>query len=86
MKNIGSLLERLSKILNKDQAIKNSVIEAIKKMTGVTLSSESVELKEGILHISSFPAALNEIRLKEERIKDELREVYKISILKIFYK
>jgi hypothetical protein len=87
MKNLSSLLERLSKVLNKDTVIKESVTRVIKEKIGIEIPQENINLnKEGVLEIISSPSANNEIRLKEEYIKTELREVYNISISRIFFK
>ncbi|MCR4279585.1 MAG: hypothetical protein NUV78_02490 [Candidatus Zambryskibacteria bacterium] len=86
MYNLTSLLERFSKLLNKDTALKGSVIGVVKERTGATLSPENINLKEGVLEITASQAVKNEIRLKEDLIRTELKEVYKINILRIFYK
>jgi hypothetical protein len=87
MKNLSSLLERLSKVLNKDTVIKESVTRVIKEKIGIEIPQENINLnKEGVLEIINSPSANNEIRLKEEYIKTELREVYNISISRIFFK
>ncbi len=86
MKNLLSLLERFSRILNKDVFIKESIAKVIEGKTKISLTPDNFLLKEGVLEINSSPVAKNEIRLKEDIIKDELREVHHIFISKIFYK
>lgn len=86
MNNLSSLLERFSKLLNKDTALKGSVIGVVKERTGAILSPGNINLKEGVLEIAASQAVKNEISLKEDQIKTELKEVHKINILRIFYK
>lgn len=86
MKNLLNLLERFSKILDKDQVLKESIQKIIKENTQVSLSTEKINLKEGVLEINTSPAAKNEINLKEEIIKFQLKEIYQISITRIIYK
>lgn len=86
MKNLNSLLERLSRVLNKDELIKSSVVSVLRDSVGVTISTNKINLKEGVLEVEASPAIKNEIKLKEERIKDELKEVYKINLIRILYK
>lgn len=86
MKNLTDLLKRFSQSLNKDTQTKEIVARIILARTGVNLSSEKISLKNGVLEISTSPAAHNEIRLKEEGITQELKEFHKIPILRILYK
>lgn len=86
MKNLLSLLERFSKSLNKDTYTKETISRVIGERVGVPLPLENLSLKEGVLEIRAGAALKNEINLKEEGIKNELREVYKIPVVKILYK
>ena len=54
--------------------------------TKVSLKPESFILKDGVLEIDASAVAKNEIRLKEDLIKDELKGVHNLSISRIFYK
>lgn len=86
MKNLRNLLERFSKSLSKDTLTKDSVIEVIKKLTGITLQEGNISLKEGILEITAGATLKNELRLKEEGFKSELKDAHHLSISKIIYK
>lgn len=86
MKNIFTLLERFTKILDKDRLLKESIINTIQERTRVSLSPEKINLKEGVLEINASSVAKNEIRLKEDSIKDQLKEAYNITISRILYK
>lgn len=86
MENLSKLLERFSKILNRNAATKEIIIKTIENRTRVALPPKNILLKEGILTIEASPSAKNEIRLKEDSILRELGELHNIPIAKIFYK
>ncbi len=86
MKNLLSLLERFSKILNKDVFIKETIARVIEHKTRAVLLPGNLSLKEGVLEIKASAVIKNEISLKEDSIKDELRELHKISISRVLYK
>ncbi|KKW15520.1 MAG: hypothetical protein UY54_C0008G0011 [Parcubacteria group bacterium GW2011_GWA2_50_10b] len=86
MKNLLSLLERFSKALNKDTETKETIAAVIQKRTGAGIPADKILWKDGVLEISASPAVKNEIALKEAAIKDELKEVYRLSVSRIVYK
>lgn len=86
MRNLSSLLERVSKILNKDTFTKEAIISVIKKYTKADIPETSISLKDGVLVITASPSVKNEITLKEKVIQEELRDVYKIFITRFLYK
>lgn len=86
MKNLLTLLERFSKSLNKDSLTKGAIIEVVKKRTQVLLNEENLTLKDGVLEITTGAAAKNELKLKEEGIRSELKEAHRIAISRILYK
>lgn len=73
MKYLSTLLERISKTLNRDELVKGRVVEVVRNYTKVTLNPTKINLKNGVLELETGPAAKNEIRLKEEIIKKELQ-------------
>jgi len=75
MMDLKSLLERLSNSLNKDTKLKDQVIQIIKNHTHIEINPNQINLKDGILEINANPIINNEIRLKENLIKPELRFV-----------
>lgn len=85
MKNLLTLLERFSKSLHKDTLTREAVCEAILHSTGIKLSPDAVTLKDGVLTISASATAKNEMRLKEERIRDELKGA-KVAFSRIIYR
>jgi len=85
MKNIQSLLERISKSLNKDSFQRSIVIEVVAKKTGVTLSPTNIFIKNHILQLTGSPALKNEIRLNEEEILKELRNLHQLPVSKILF-
>jgi len=86
MINLSNLLERFSKSLNKDSWTKETILSTILEKTRVNLPQENVFLKDGVLEIRASASAKNEIMLKEESIKTELKERYQISFSRIIYK
>ena len=80
MIDLKNLLERLSNSLNKDTKLKDQIIQTIKEKTKVQLAPEKINLKDGVLEINTNPIINNEIRLKEDLIKPELK------ISRIIYK
>jgi len=80
MIDLKNLLERLSNSLNKDAKLKDQIIQTIKEKTKVQLAPEKINLKDGVLEINTNPIINNEIRLKEDLIKPELK------ISRIIYK
>ena len=86
MEKLSSLLERFVEILNKGAITKENIAKTIFNIAKVNLNPKNLHLKNGVLEISASAPAKNEIRLKEEIIKAELKEIYKISILRVLYK
>ena len=87
MKDISSLLGRFLKSLGKDTLTKETVLEAIQRATGFVLKPEEVSIKENVLSIElDSPGKKNEIKLKEEKILNEIKERTSQNINKIFYK
>ena len=80
MKNLLSLLGRFRNSLTKDTLLKEQARAVIEEEIHVTLSVESVSLKDGRLEVSASPVVYSEIKLKEEIIKKRL------SLSRIFYK
>ncbi|MBX4206252.1 hypothetical protein KW784_00445 [Candidatus Parcubacteria bacterium] len=85
MKNLLTLLGRFTKSLNKDGLTKGKVAETVLHTTGVKLSPDVISIKEGVLTIQASPAAKNEMRLKEEKIKEALRGLHNIRVSRIIY-
>lgn len=86
MKNLFNLLERFSRSLNKDTLLKETIAHTIFERTNIKINPENLSFKEGVLELKGSPVVNNEIRLKEEGIKTELKELYQINILRILYK
>ncbi|MEK7176174.1 MAG: hypothetical protein AAB695_02240 [Patescibacteria group bacterium] len=73
MKNLLELLDRFSKVLNKNTETKNTIIRIIKEKTNIELKSNQINLKNDVLEIESSPTIKNEIKLKEDFLKQELK-------------
>lgn len=86
MKDLLKLLERFSRSLNKDTNTKETIAQIISQKVGVPFKTECLALKEGVLELTAGAALKNEIRLKEESILTELKEIYKINVTRVIYK
>lgn len=86
MKDLFKLLERFSRSLNQDRAIKEAIARVIGERVGVAFDIERLALKDGVLTLNAGATLKNEIRLKEEAIKDELRETHHILVTRVIYK
>lgn len=85
MQNLQKLLERFSRALDKDGALKSVVIETVQKKTGAQLKKENISLKEGVLEISAGASMKNELKLKESAILEELA-LRGVKIGRVLYK
>lgn len=86
MYNLSKFLERFTKALNKDRDTKETIARIISERVGATFKPEQLALKEGVLELSAGAAFKNEIKLKEEAILAELKEVYKLPVTRVIYK
>ena len=86
MRNLASLLERVSKALNRDRSAKEAIISVIYKHTKASLPGSSLTLRDGVLEVVTSSAIKNEIILKEEVIKDELKGAYEVFVTRFLFK
>ena len=86
MRNLSLFLEKISRALNKDRYIKESVLGSIKEVSGIKLEDTNISLKEGILQINTTPGRKNEIVLKEREIISNLKNSHNINIVKVLYR
>lgn len=85
MKNLLSLLEKFSKILDKDKSIKETVSRVIREKTGAIIQEESVSIRNGVLELALSATVKNEVSLKEQVIKEELSK-HQVFFSRILYK
>ena len=85
MKDLSSLIARISKALGSDTLFKSSVCEAIKECVGGNLLEQDISIKEGVLTLRASPSLKNEIRLKEEKIISCIKEKCGTRIVRILY-
>ena len=85
MENLRSLLERFRESLDKDSLTREVIQEAIRDKTKIEIKKGDLNLKNGILEITTTAAAKNEIVLKESYIKSALIE-RGIKISRIYFK
>jgi len=86
MRNLSSLLERVSKALNRDRSSKEAVVSVIYKYTKAVVPEANLMLRDGILEIITSSTIKNEITLKEKVIKDELKDVYSVFVTRFLFK
>jgi len=86
MRNLLDLLGRFSKSLNRDAFTKEAISNIIFEYTKVRLTPEQIMLKNGVLEITTGATAKNEILLKEEIIKQVLKESQQVSVSRVLYK
>lgn len=84
MRNLASLLERITKSLGKNVVHKEVVLSCLRKI-GMEMSEEDILIKGGTLEIHSTPGKKNFIKMKEAQLLRELKECG-LYINRIFYK
>lgn len=75
MFNIGQYFEKFAKLGLKNEFVKNSVVEVVQKITGITLTFNSIEYKNNSLTIKAHPAIKNTILIKKKEIVENLRSL-----------
>lgn len=86
MKNLGSLLERISRSLNKDSIQRDFIIEVVDRLLSIKLSPNNIFIKNDTLFLDCSPVIKNEIKLKEREILNKLKEIHNLFIEKIIFK
>lgn len=79
MRNLQSLLGRLSQALNRDEDLKKSVISIIKERTSVELPEASIEIRRGEVVVDASPAVKSEVRLKESLILEDIKQRHSLD-------
>lgn len=85
MRNLQSLLERLSETLNRDQELKKLILQIIKERTSLELPESSVELRGPVIEITSSAVVKSEIGLKESLIIEDIKQRHSLD-LRVIYK
>lgn len=85
MRNLSALLNRITSALNKDEITKQVVVDTLKQLTSAQLEENSISIKNGVLEIIASPVVKNEIRMKEEDLKNRLK-LQNIFVTRILYK
>ena len=74
MIEIKDLLSRFSKILQNGEGQKELVIEIIKEMTGISIESKNIKIKNSVIFLNIKPIYKNEIFFKKDKIFSKLKE------------
>ncbi|MBX4200104.1 hypothetical protein KW790_01420 [Candidatus Parcubacteria bacterium] len=85
MKNLDSLLERISKSLGRSVVEKDLVISCLKKVLDISFLAEDISIKNGTLEIHTTPTKKSLIKIKESQILRELNEGG-VRVERVFYK
>jgi hypothetical protein len=86
MKDISSLLKRFSNLLNKKEVDQEVVATVIEGYVGRKPTLKEIFIEGTVLEISTSPIIKNEIRLKEDKILEDLKRVHNIHISRVLYK
>jgi len=73
MIEIKDLLLRFKDILFSEEGKKEVIVNAIKKATHLSINTENMAVKNGIVYLTTKPIYKNEIALKKELILNELQ-------------
>ena len=74
MIEIKDLLERFSGLLKNSEGKKVFIQETIKEFTGISINSEDIKIKNGILFLNIKSIYKNEIFFKKDKIFSKLKE------------
>ena len=75
MFNISSFLNKLSKDINLAELNKKQILEIINKQTELNLPEKSVEIKNNVIYLKTFPAARNKIFIEKNKIIDQISKL-----------
>jgi hypothetical protein len=73
MFDISEYLNKFKKISEGRDFLRNTVSEAIKTISGITVDPKNIEVKEGIARIKEKPIVKTEIFLKKGKIIENLK-------------
>lgn len=76
MIEIKNLLLNFRNLLLSGEVKKGLILEVIKKITGVLIKKEEIEVKNGILYLNTKPIHKNEIFMKQDQVLAELKESF----------
>lgn len=74
MLEIKDLLNRFSKIIETGEGNKKFITETIREITGISIETEDITVKNGIISLKIKPIYKNEIFIKKDQIFSKLKE------------
>lgn len=74
MKELSFYLEKIRKTISSKKENLSFIQNCLTQVAGVTVPSESLSLKDGVLFVSSTPTKKNELFMKKKEILALLRE------------
>ncbi len=85
MENLQSLLRRIKDALGKDSFSKEVIVSCVKDVSGVSLDLKDVLIKGDALYIYTTPVRRSEIRLREVKILDTIKNKTNLNLKRICY-
>lgn len=85
MKDLGDLLNRFKRSLDKDVEGREIVTSVVKEVVGFDIRLEDVSFKANTVRIKTSPAKRSAIKLEDMRILALVRERTKLAIDRIVY-
>jgi hypothetical protein len=64
-KNVGTLLERVTRLLHSKQVFKKAVVKAVADVLGVQILESDVTMENGVVYIKTSPLIKGEIFLQK---------------------
>lgn len=74
MIEVKDLLVRFSGLLQNSEGKKIFIQETIKEVTGISINSEDIKIKNGTIFLNTKPIYKNEIFFKKEEIFSKLKK------------
>lgn len=73
MFNISKYLEKFKKSIESGEVLNESIVEIIKKHTGISLTTNDFEIKNNIIYINSSPIIKNKIFIFKSVLKEDIK-------------
>jgi hypothetical protein len=85
MKDLGDLLNRFKRSLDKDVEGREAVTTCVRDLLGFDIRLQDVTFKAHTIRIKTSPAKRNAIKLEEERLLSLIRLKTNLNIDRILY-
>lgn len=85
MKDLGDLLNRFKRSLDRDIEVREAVAMCVKEVLGFDIRLQDVMLKADTIRIKTSPAKRNAIKLEESRLLAKICLRTKLNLQRIVY-